>query len=493
MEVRFTAVTRISRFGNSEISPGEVSVAFLPDSGLGNQQYISPGLSGGDGGPQAGPSTAYDQHVSCFVYPLAHSDPHESTNLIPFFSGGGPPSYEAPPRQTLYMTADADACCDRMRPMKDLLLRGATLIDPGRQVSGPGEILISDGIIRKADGIDPQSCHVVDIPHLYACPGWIDLHVHTYWGVSHYGIEADPHCLARGVTTALDAGSAGAQTYPAFERYVLERSETRLFAMLNISSQGMLVRKVGELEDIRYADVEAAVETCRQNPNFLKGIKIRLTPMLVGKNARKALPLALEAAEELDLPLMVHPNGSEIPMEELVDYLRAGDILTHMYHGWSSNILDKSSKVLPEVTDAVGRGVVMDVGHGNSSFQVSIAKGALDQGLLPTTISSDIHAHNVDGPVYDLATTASKFLSLGLSLDQVISRITDTPARILGMEGRIGTLREGSQGDVTIFKIEEGEFSFSDSYENIFKGDRRLVPVLVVREGKVHEIDQGHK
>ena len=360
-------------------------------------------------------------------------------------------------------------------------------------MSGPGDILISDGIIQKADGVDPRSCHVVELAGLYASPGWIDLHVHTYWGVSHYGIEADPHCLARGVTTALDAGSAGAQTFPAFERNVLETADTRLFAMLNISSQGMLVRKVGELEDIRYADVEAAVETCRRHTNFLKGIKIRLTPKLVGNNAREALPLALEAAEQLGLPLMVHPNGSDIPMAELTGRLRAGDILTHMYHGWSSNILDEKGKVLPEVTEAAQRGVIMDVGHGNGSFLHDTARRAMDQGLLPTTISSDIHAYNVGGPVYDLATTASKFLSLGLSLDQVISRITEVPARILGMEDRIGTLREGSHGDITVFSLQEGDFAYSDSYENIFQGDKRLVPVLAVREGKVYESKPGPK
>ena len=156
--------------------------------------------------------------------------------------------------------------------MKDLLLRGATVIDPSRELHNVGDILVSKGGIRQVpENLDVESCTVMDLPGLFITPGWIDIHVHAYWGVSHYGIDADPHCLHRGVTTAVDAGSAGAQTFPAFRRYVIGKSRTRLFAMLNISSQGMLTREVGELEDIRYADVASAVAMCGMHPRLLRG------------------------------------------------------------------------------------------------------------------------------------------------------------------------------------------------------------------------------
>lgn len=165
--------------------------------------------------------------------------------------------------------------------------------------------------------------------------------------------------------------------------------------------------------------------------------------------------------------------------------LREGDILTHTFHGRGHPIVDGEGNVLPVVRAARERGVVLDVGHGLRSFSFPVMQRVLEQGVLPTTISSDLHAHDLEGPVFDQATTLSKFLMLGLYLDDVIDRSTAVPARIMGMEEEIGTLREGAEGDVAVWDLREGEFTFEDSYGNTMTGHRKLEPVVTLKAGKV--------
>jgi dihydroorotase len=199
------------------------------------------------------------------------------------------------------------------------------------------------------------------------------------------------------------------------------------------------------------------------------------------------LHLAREAADAVGLPIMVHPQDAWCDsIDDILAVMRQGDIMTHCYHGSRCGILDEHGKVRDAVLDAMERGVIFDVGHGAGSFSWQIAEQALAQGVLPQTISSDLHHYNVNGPVYDLATTVSKFLYLGLSLDEALRRVTATPAKVIHMADQIGTLRVGAWGDAVVFEVQKGEFPLVDSRGEVRKGREQLVPQAVVCAGKLY-------
>jgi dihydroorotase len=373
----------------------------------------------------------------------------------------------------------------------DLLLKGGTLIDPAQGVHAAKDVAFADGKVAAVGDDLPraEAKEVVDCAGRIVAPGMIDLHVHVFYGVSHFGIEPDPHCIAQGVTTAVDAGSAGADTFPGFRKYVIEVSATRLFAQLNISSQGMLTREIGELDDVRYASVPKAVEMIEKHRDVILGVKVRLTKhSIVSENAGiRPLHLAREAADAVGLPIMVHPQAAWCDsLDDILAVMRERDILTHCFHGADCGVLDGDGNIRKSVRDAMERGVIFDVGHGAGSFKWDVAERALAQNAAPQTISSDLHVYNVNGPVYDLATTVSKFLHLGMSLDDAIRKVTATPAQAILMPDQIGTLAVGAWGDAVVFDLQEGNFELRDSHGQIRIGKQRLAPTTVVRAGKVY-------
>ncbi len=375
-----------------------------------------------------------------------------------------------------------------MQAKYDLLIRGGTLIDPAQGLHAVRDIAISkDRIAAVVDEIfEEEAQTVIDASGKLVTPGLIDLHVHVWWGVSHYGIEPDPTCLARGVTTAFDAGSAGADTFAGFKKYVIDVSATQLKAFLHVSSQGMLSPTIGELTDLRYADVKRAVQTCEKYKEDIVGVKIRMTTNLVGDNGKESLKRAREVCEATGLPLMLHPNASPLSLADMLAEMRSGDILTHCFHNSDTGILDDSGALRPEARKAVADGILFDVGHGAGSFAFDVAEAALAQETPPGTISSDLHVYNLHGPVYDLLTCVSKFLLLGLSLEDAIEKVTAAPARAMGMLGEIGTLQEGALADVAILEHNTGTFTFTDSKKQTRTGEQKLDPVSTIRAGRLY-------
>lgn len=379
------------------------------------------------------------------------------------------------------------------RPRYDLLIRGGRVVDPGQGPSGERDVAITGHHIARVAASIPASeaQHVLDARGLIVTPGWIDVHVHVYDGVAPLGIPADPNCIAKGVTTAIDAGSAGANTFPGFRKYVINVVDTRVYALLNISVVGQSTysqdNPYGELLDLRYANPKLAIKTIERNRDVILGIKIRLTDNIAGANDLKALALAREASDAVNLPIMAHIGGTVSPLRDILAMLKKGDVVTHSFRGSPGGILDDRGRVLPEVRKAVESGVHLDIGHGAGSFSFDVAEKALRQELLPGTISSDVHQYNVNGPVFDLATTLSKFMLLGLSLEQVVERATVNPARTFAFPaGPLGTLREGSEADVAVFQMDEGNFQFVDSLGQKRAGNRRLRPVATVKAGKIY-------
>lgn len=366
-----------------------------------------------------------------------------------------------------------------------MLIRGGTLVDPSQSLHARRDVRLDGGRVAEVgETLGPQPGEeVVEARGQLVLPGLIDLHVHVFPGGSHYGIDPDPHCLASGTTTVVDAGSAGAHTFPAFRRYVIEVAHTRIVPFLNVSVSGMLSPDVGELEDVRLLDKTAALRTIGAHRDLIQGVKVRLSRELVGANARIGLKTALEVSEAAELPLMVHVGDTPLPLTDILDELRPGDVLTHCFHGREEGILGAKGQVLAEARVAAGRGVNFDVGHGRGSFAFAVARRALAQGFRPGTISSDLHVYNVDGPVFDLATTMSKFLHLGLALDEVVEMTTAAPAQVLGKAAALGTLQPGAAADVTLVDLSEGRFELTDAMGETVVATRRLLPIEVIRNG----------
>ena len=373
----------------------------------------------------------------------------------------------------------------------DLLIQGGTLIDPARGIHDRRDVAFSVGMVAAvAEHLSAsEATRVVDASGKLVTPGLIDLHVHVYEGVSHYGIDPDPTCLARGATTVMDAGSAGADTFVGFRKFIIDASSTRVFAQLNISSMGMIAEEIGELEDLRWANVSRALETIEKHRDVILGVKVRLTRDSLVSKAAGIAPLhrAREAADAAGLPIMVHPQGAWCDsIDDILAVMGDRDILTHCFHGSTHGILDENGKIRASVRAARERGVIFDVGHGQGSFVWPIVESALAQGFPPTTISSDLHAHNVHGPVFDLATTVTKFLHLGMSLDDALELVTAVPARFLQRTDTLGTLAVGAEGDAVVFDLEEGWFELEDARGEVRMGRRRLLPMTVIKNGAVY-------
>ena len=370
----------------------------------------------------------------------------------------------------------------------DLLIKGGTVVDPSQGLNAVRDVAFLRGKVAavEADIAESGARLVVDAANMIVTPGLIDLHVHTFYGANMYGIEPDTGCIAKGVTTALDAGSSGAYAFLAFRRYVMERCDTRLYALLNISGLGMLSPKIGELVDLAWADVEDAVSVGLENRDLILGIKARLSDHLTGEHDVESLKRALEAAEAIDGFVMIHVGQTHSSLEDLMAMLRPGDVVTHAFHSRKHGALDDAGRVIDGVREAADRGVVLDIGHGFGSFSFDTAEKALAAGLFPGNISSDLHQRNFNGPVYDQVTVLSKFLWLGMSLYDVVRLSTETTARIMGVGDKLGTLKVGAEGDATIMRLEEGSFTLTDSFGRTVTASEKLAHVQTVKGGRVY-------
>jgi dihydroorotase len=379
---------------------------------------------------------------------------------------------------------EVDSSVDQAPGAFDVVVAGGTVIDPANGVHATLDVGISGGrIAAVAPGLGSKARSVIDASGSYVIPGLVDLHVHVYWGVADLSVEADPTCLGRGATTVVDAGSSGANTFAGFKRYVVEPARGRILAFLNISAMGQIDPVWGELHDLRYVEPERAAMVARANPDVIVGFKVRISEMLAGPNGLAGLERAIEAGNAAGLPVMVHIGGSGFDIEEALARLRPGDIVTHSYTAWQPGIVTDKGRIVPGALEARERGVRFDIGHGAGSFTWAVAEAALADGFRPDTISSDLHRFNVPMPVQDLATTLSKFLLLGLPIDDVVAMATATPAAALGRSAEFGTLGVGAPADLTVLALEDAAVTLEDSRGVTRQARQRLVPTAVVRDG----------
>lgn len=365
----------------------------------------------------------------------------------------------------------------------DTLIRGGRVIDPASGVDGMLDVAVTDGKIAEvAAGIDPSGAKkVIDATDRIVTPGLIDLHTHIYWGVTYWGIEADPVAADSGVTTWLDVGSAGSYTFPGFRRYVVEPSKARIFALLNLSAIG-LVAPSWELSNPDYLNVDLAASIVDENRDLILGIKARIDGRTTRGVGMLAVERARELADKVGLPLMVHIGSGPPTIQEVATLLRPGDILTHCFSGGDMRIMDDNGKILPEIAELQRQGLVLDIGHGTGSFSYEVTEAMLDQGVLPDVISSDIHQTARQGPMFDLPTTLSKFLNLGMSLPDVIARATTNAARAMRRPD-MGTLAVGAPADVAVFRLDDGDYSFFDTDMARREGGKLLSATATLVDG----------
>jgi dihydroorotase len=365
----------------------------------------------------------------------------------------------------------------------DLVIRGGRVIDPANGVSALRDVAILDGrIARVAESIAADGARsAYDATGRIVTPGLIDVHVHVYEGVSSVGIDPDVIGIGRGVTALIDGGSAGATTFPGFRQYIVNRARTRVYALLNIATPGMTVRN--ETADMTLLDADATAQAVRANRDIIVGIKVRMLAGIPDGADIEVMRRTRAAADAAEVPVMVHIGGQTSPLPRILDLLRPGDIVTHAMRRQGS-VLDGNGRVMPEVLEAVRNGVHLDVGHGRGNLDFDVAEQILAQGVRPTVISSDVHTGNAAGPVFDLPTTLSKFLHMGMTLEQVIECATATPAKLFAFGRELGTLAEGTPADIAIFELTEGDYPLMDSGGKVRRARRRLVPHAALREGR---------
>jgi dihydroorotase len=365
----------------------------------------------------------------------------------------------------------------------DLLLRGGRVVDPSQSLQAVMDVGIREGrIAQLGSNLDATGCpDVREIGGKYVCPGLIDLHGHWYEG-NLYGV--DPlTCLNHGVTTAVDAGSTGYSNFPEFRRTVLDHCLTDVLAFVHISFMGLHAPYAEELMDLRYARPQETAAAIGKHRERAVGVKLRMGSM-TANHGPVALDMALSAAGEAAVPLMVHiSNGAE--EAEILRRLRPGDILTHCFHGRGNRMIYET--IIPEAGEARNRGVYFDVGHGCGSFSWETARRAFEHHFYPDTISTDLHRYCAAEPLcVSLPQVMSKMMCIGMSLEDAILKTTTVPAKVLGREREIGTLAAGAQADVLVFDLETGDFPFTDTHLKVRHGSTRIMPRLVVKRGRAH-------
>jgi len=370
----------------------------------------------------------------------------------------------------------------------DLILKGGRVIDPSQNLDWVTDVAFSGGKVAKiGDGLDDASSDVRDLSGFIVSPGLIDLHTHVYWGGTSLGIDADAFCRDSGVTTSVDTGSAGPGNFAGFRKHVIEPSQARILAYLHVSFAGIYAFSntvmVGESEDTRMMAPKEAAEVADANRDVIVGIKVRVGKHASGDQGTAPLNIALQVADEVGMPLMCHIDHPPPSYEEVIGMLRPGDVLTHAFRPFPNAPATAQGTVKPEVLAARKRGVIFDIGHGKGSFSFKTTRAMLANGFEPDVISSDVHKLCIDGPAYDQVTTMSKFLCMGMSLNDVIAASTVNAAMAL-KRPEYGSLKVGSLGDATILTVKEGKFAYEDVVGEILTGDRKIVSEGVVLKGK---------
>ncbi|MBH8560660.1 amidohydrolase family protein [Nostoc sp. CENA67] len=391
----------------------------------------------------------------------------------------------------------------------DLVLKDGWVVDPSQSINGRFDVAVNNGkIVTIAQHLSGYKAkHTISAEGYVICPGFIDLHTHVYEWVTTFGLSADDVGINAGVTTVVDQGSSSQFTFAGFKSGVVKKAKTdvRCFLLVNHAADQTIGNTVSGLENPQKVDIHPLIHLAEENPEIVRGFKVHAESGSISRWSMGVLELARQLGDRTHLPLYVH-TGELFPVveahrpspdkvvEDVLSYMKAGDLLGHCYSCQPDGVMGTRTTVPEWLFTAIERGILLDLGHG-LKFSFDIAWRMMQQKVRPHTISSDVHGdfksvHNDTNLNYSLCGAVSKLMALGLDLVEAIATVTINPARVLKAEAEIGTLQVGSVADITILKLVEGDWLFFDSLGQQLLAKQKLVPVLVVRSG---ELIQPHR
>lgn len=380
--------------------------------------------------------------------------------------------------------------------MYDLVLKGGTVIDPSTGLDGVNDIAVQDGAIAAiAPAIDSAGAtRTIDVRGRIVTPGLIDVHAHVFDGVSRNGVHPDLAGVYAGVTTIVDAGSAGAATFGAFPRYIIPNCHTEVIPFLHICQTGLATNP--DIIAAASIDLDDTLRVVERSGGLIRGIKARMVSPALEILGMEMPRLAKRAARESGTRLMVHIGDTAKRYEpnvirELLPLLEPGDIVTHLFTANPGGVLDADGRLVPEAWEAADRGVWLDTAHGRMNFSFDVGRRVLDQGLQPHCISTDLTVPGRLATVHSMTEIMTRFLGLGFTPAQVVTMCTANPAKAIGLEDRLGSLAVGRQADISVLEFRDGDWTVYDVLGEGLNVTRAVVPFLTVKRGQVFTPDWG--
>jgi dihydroorotase len=388
----------------------------------------------------------------------------------------------------------------------DVLIKGGRVIDPASRLDEERDVAILGGRVAAVDADIPaeSAFGVIDATGLLVTPGLIDFHAHVFRGFTYWGLDPDTIGPRTGVTTWVDAGSVGAITLPAFREHIVGPAQVRIRAFLNIAYIG-LIGPDFELQVPELCDVDLFERMCRRHHDLIVGCKVRMGTPTVGANGVAPMRAAREAADRCDVPIMVHIADAPPEIDDVLPFLRAGDIITHCCSGATMKLVHDDGRLRESTRRAIDAGVILDVGHGAGGMTFASGEALIAAGSPPDVISTDLHQmshhgaavmsndaaaspfitiRDDDTPKLTLPVCMSKFMALGLGLSEVVAATTARPAELIGEAGRLGTLAAGAVADVALFELERGSFRFVDTAGAERSGTHQLRNTMTLIAGR---------
>lgn len=358
------------------------------------------------------------------------------------------------------------------------------IIDPDKKYRHSSLFVKEGKILEPEKGA--TASQIIDLKGYYISPGFIDGHVHIFQNSTEIGVQGDDIGIKQGVTTLIDAGSAGYNDFPRFKKESIEANQTTIYSLINLSKTG-LVTNLHELTDLKnIMSLEEARELFAMYPDLIKGIKVRLSSSVVGDNGVKPLEQARVIADSLSVPIMVHIGNPPPYLPAIFPLLKKGDIVTHSFHGKQSNtILDSKNRLIPAAKQAIERGIRFDVGHGSASFSFDVFEAYMENYRdIPFSCSTDLHKRNYSQPVGSLMLTLAKLLSFNMSIEQLVESVTKLPRESFKLSQK-GRLTKGSDADFTVFDVVEEEVTLQDSSGRTRTATRVIKPKMTILDGNV--------
>jgi dihydroorotase len=385
---------------------------------------------------------------------------------------------------------------NRETTMHDLLLKGGTVVDPSTGLDGGCDIAVRDGMIARIakDIPSAEATQTIEVAGKIVTPGLIDLHAHVFDGFNRNGVHPDLGGVRAGVTTIVDAGSAGAATFAGFPQHIIPRCQTEIIPFLHICQTGLATSP--DIIAESSINLEDTLQVLDEYKGLICGIKARMVSPALEIMGMEMPRLARRAARESGTKLMVHIGDTEkrydpTVIRSLLPLLEEGDILTHYFTANPGGVLDANGKLVPEAREAADRGVWFDTAHGRKNFSFDVGRRCIEQGLLPHCISTDLTVPGRIHTVHSMTEIMTRFLGLGFTLAQVVTMSTANPAQAIGASHRLGSLAVGRQADISVLELREGDWVVYDVLGERLRVTRAVVPFVTVKKGQVFTPDWG--